>query len=141
LFFGSLIHVSKNLQKRGEKMAPKIKPKQPDTEAETKRYRLFDLSRKVLLAAVGAVALAQDEIEEYVKRLVERGEIAEKDGRALMQEVFERRKNIRAKMKQKAGRHLNEAFAQMDLPTRQDMEKISKRVAELSKKVDEFKQD
>jgi len=53
---------------------------------------LFQTARKVLLASVGAMALAQDEIEEFVNRLVERGEIAETDGRKLMQEIKERRK-------------------------------------------------
>ena len=42
---------------------------------------LFEASRRVLLAAIGAAALAQDEIEDFVKKLVDRGEIAEKDGK------------------------------------------------------------
>ena len=47
---------------------------------------------KVLLAGIGAVALAQEEVEEFVGRLVERGEIAEADGRKMMKDVLERRK-------------------------------------------------
>jgi hypothetical protein len=42
-----------------------------------------ELSRKVLLAGVGAAVLAQDEISDFVDRLVERGEIAEQDARNL----------------------------------------------------------
>ena len=37
--------------------------------------------RKVLQAGVGAFALTKDEVEDFVSKLVERGEIAEQDGR------------------------------------------------------------
>ena len=55
---------------------------------EAERSSLLEMSRKVLLAGVGAVALAQDEIEEFVNKLVERGEIAEKDGRKLIRDLI-----------------------------------------------------
>ena len=53
---------------------------------------LLEAVRKVLLASIGAVALAQDEIEDFVNKLVERGEIAEKDGKKLVRDLKERRK-------------------------------------------------
>ncbi|MCC6188241.1 MAG: hypothetical protein IT318_04375, partial [Anaerolineales bacterium] len=53
-------------------------------EMEADRNRLFEMARKVVLAAVGAAALAQDEAVDFVNRLVERGEIAEKDARKLI---------------------------------------------------------
>src|SRR4051812_14566433 len=51
-----------------------------------------ELLRKVALASVGAVVLAQEEIEEFVRRLVEKGEIAEKDGRTLVRDLLEKRR-------------------------------------------------
>ncbi|HEX9115766.1 MAG TPA: poly(hydroxyalkanoate) granule-associated protein, partial [Anaerolineae bacterium] len=49
---------------------------------------LVDVVRKVLLASIGAVALAQDEVEDFVNKLVDRGQIAEKDGRKLIKDVM-----------------------------------------------------
>lgn len=47
----------------------------------------FDIARKVVLAGVGAVVLAQEEIECFVAKLVERGELAEKEGKELVQDM------------------------------------------------------
>ena len=49
---------------------------------------------KVLLAGIGAAALAQEEIEDFVNRLVERGEIAEADGKKMIKDVLEKRKQM-----------------------------------------------
>src|SRR3989304_6244633 len=107
-------------------MSPKSKPiqvkttpveAQPEGAKEDKRLPFFRISRRVLLAAVGAAALAQDEIEEFINRLVERGEIAEMDGRKLMQEIVQHRKAKREKIKEEAGKRIGAAFARMDIPT------------------------
>src|SRR5689334_19341219 len=42
-----------------------------------------DALRKLLLAGIGAVALSRDETESFVNKLVERGEIAQKDAEKL----------------------------------------------------------
>jgi poly(hydroxyalkanoate) granule-associated protein len=120
-------------------MPPKKIENLPEKKPEARKLRIFDLSRKVLLAAVGAVALAQDEIEEYVQRLVERGEIAEKDGKSLMKEVLARRKKVREKIKQETSQRLSEAFSKMNMPTKQDFAQLKQEIAELSKKVEELK--
>ncbi|MCA9922570.1 MAG: phasin family protein, partial [Anaerolineales bacterium] len=48
--------------------------------------------RRVLMAGVGAVSLAQEEVEGFVTKLIDRGEIAEKDGRKLVDEFMDKRK-------------------------------------------------
>ena len=50
----------------------------------------FHPVRRMLMACLGAVALASDEVENFVHMLIERGEIAEQDGRKLLEEVTER---------------------------------------------------
>lgn len=121
-------------------MPPKTKATPKEVKPEARHSPLFDLSRKVLLAAVGAVALAQDEIEEFVQRLVDRGEIAEKEGRSLIQEILEQRKKAKEEIRHKAGQRLNEAFARMDLPTRQDIEQLQQKINELTEKIEQLKQ-
>ena len=56
------------------------KPKMEDVIPPEEANPLLDSARKVLMAAIGAVALAQDEIEAFINRLIERGEIAGNGG-------------------------------------------------------------
>ena len=58
-----------------------------DVLAENDPNPMVDMVRKVLLASIGAVALTQEEVEKVVNKLIERGEIAEKDGRKLINDT------------------------------------------------------
>jgi len=112
---------------------------QVQQEAKEKVSPLLDAVRRVLLASIGAVALAADEIEDFVNKLVERGEIAEKDGRKLVKDVLERRKEM-SPIEQKLDRQMDRFLTRLNIPTRDDVESLSARIADLSKKIDELKE-
>lgn len=99
---------------------------------------IFQTARKVLLASVGAMALAQDEIEDFVNRLIERGEIAETDGRKLMQEIKERRKANMGKAEDLFSSRMDSMIKRLNIPTKADIETLSEKIAALSKKMDEI---
>jgi poly(hydroxyalkanoate) granule-associated protein len=100
---------------------------------------LLETVRRVLLASFGAVALAQDEIEDFVDRLVERGEIAEKDGRKLVREVMDRRKKEAEKSEDAITKRVEEILDRMNVPAKADIEALGDKIAALSKKVEELK--
>ena len=114
---------------------------QVQQEAEEKVSPLLDAVRRVLLASIGAVALAADEIEDFVNKLVERGEIAKKDGRKLVKDVLERRKEMEMRpIEQKLDRQMDRFLTRLNISTRDDVESLSARIADLSKKIDELKE-
>jgi poly(hydroxyalkanoate) granule-associated protein len=106
---------------------------------EAERSSLLEMSRKVLLAGMGAVALAQDEIEEFVDKLVERGEIADKDGRKLVRDLMERHKKETKKAEKELDGRIEELLHRMNIPTKADIETLNAKVEALAKKVDELK--
>ena len=108
-------------------------------EVVEERRPLVEAVHKVLLAAVGAVAMAQDEIEDFVNKLVERGEIAEKDGRAMIRDLREKRKKKEVQAQEAVDTRIEELMERMDVPTKSDIEALSAKIAELSEKVDQLK--
>jgi len=104
-----------------------------ENNEQEKRSALYETSRKVLLAAVGAAVLAQEEIDGFVTRLTERGELAEKDARKLMREVMDRREKI-LKEKQAEAQRSHPSVA-----TKADIEALNARIAELTKALEELK--
>jgi poly(hydroxyalkanoate) granule-associated protein len=117
----------------------KVKAQKVVAEVKEEANPLFDAARRVVLAAVGAVALASDEAENFVTKLVERGEIAEKDARKLMKEVAERTaKQIKPAEKQLEKR-LEEVRSTLDVPTKADIDRLSDKIAELTAKVEALK--
>jgi poly(hydroxyalkanoate) granule-associated protein len=116
------------------KTNPVEKPSKPK-ESST----LFDGLRKVLLATIGAVALAQDEMEDFVQKLIERGEIAEKDGRKLIDEVKERRKKTQKGAEEEANKRVKDVLDHLNVATKKDIDDLGEKVTTLAKKVEELK--
>lgn len=114
---------------------PKIEDVTPPEEANP----LLDSARKVLMAAIGAVALAQDEIEAFINRLIERGEIAEKDGKKLFNDVMARRKKETDKAEDEVTKRMETILEKMKIPSKADIDTLSEKITTLTKKVDELK--
>ncbi len=102
----------------------------PESPNASTRRTLFELSRKMLLAGIGAAVLAQEEMESFVNRLVQKGELAENDARRLIKEVMDRREKM-----------AQEKAAQVHPPaaaTKADIDALAAKIAELNKKIEEL---
>ena len=120
-------------------MPTKVKEPVIEPVVDTEDNFLLEASRKVLLAAIGAVALAQDEIEDFVDRLVERGEIAEKDGKKLVHEVMDRRQKATKDVEDETGKRVHEVLNRMSIPSKKDIDDLSEKIGILTKKIEDFK--
>ncbi len=121
-------------------MADKINVEEEVTEASKD---FLNGVRRVLMAGLGAVTLAQEEVEGFVSKLVDRGEIAEKDGRKLIDELLDKRKKraeesskrVEAEIEQR----MDSLLSRMNVPSKKDIDSLSEKVTELTKKVEELK--
>jgi poly(hydroxyalkanoate) granule-associated protein len=118
-----------------KKAAPEVV--EPNGKEETNA--LLEAARKVLLAGIGAFALGKDEVEDFVDRLIERGEIAEKDGRKLVREVMDKRKKEAEKAEDEITKRVENVLDRMSVPSKADIEALSEKITNLSKKIDDLK--
>ncbi len=107
-------------------------------------------ARSLLLASVGAAALSKEEIETLVNRLVEKGEITEKDGRKLVEELVQRTKKVSATRVKKTTEHVSKTTSKtediltkrieavlntMNIPSKQDIDQLTRKIDALARKV------
>lgn len=125
-----------------------------DKMAETIKQDITGMAaavRRVLMAGVGVVALTKDEIEDFVGKLIERGEIAEQDGRRLVTEVLHRRRDkteeVMEKMQDETEKQVARAESMLDqriegilgrlnVPSKGDIDMLSEKISLLAEKVD-----
>ncbi len=104
---------------------------------------MLEMARKVLLAGIGAMALTQEEIEKFVGKLVERGEIAEKDGRKLIKDVMERRRkkssDVRSTTEDEVEKRMEDVLARMNIASKSDIDGLNRKITTLTKKLDDLK--
>ena len=116
-------------------MPAKKSVEEKNEESDHSGANLYDASRRILLAAIGAAAVAQEEIDGFISRMADRGEIAEKDAHKLMKEMWERREKIINE--KRSGLHHHHS----PIATRSDIETLSEKVAELTRKLEEMKKE
>lgn len=105
-----------------------------EKKESTRRSTLYEATRMILLAGIGAVSLAQDEVNSFLDKLVERGEMAESDARKLVREVIERREKLENERRQQAKE------AKPPAATRADIDALNARIAELTRKIEELRE-
>jgi poly(hydroxyalkanoate) granule-associated protein len=128
------------------------------TEAEQAATGMVAAVRRVLMAGVGVVVLTKDEIEDFVAKLIERGEIAEQDGRRLIGEVLHRQRKEAAEMADKVedvaekvqegtekqitraesmlDQRIEGILGRLNVPTKSDIDALSEKISLLAEKVD-----
>ena len=120
-------------------MAGKAREATKKAAENVSETRAYGAVRTITLAGLGAVALAQEEIQCFVKKLVERGEIAEQDGRQRASEVMEKRKKAAQKTEDQMDKQVTEILERLNVPSKADINALSGKITALTKKVDELK--
>jgi poly(hydroxyalkanoate) granule-associated protein len=105
-----------------------------------------EMLRRMLLASIGAVAITFDEAERFIQRLVERGELAQKDGEKVLNEMMERFRQQPQEMQSKAEdvggkveNNLEQFMGRMGVPSKRDIDELSAKVAQLAVRVEELR--
>jgi poly(hydroxyalkanoate) granule-associated protein len=130
-----------SLRTQEGEMAKKVEIVVEEPAEGTERSPLYEATRKMVLASMGAMALAQEEVEQFVGKLVERGEIAEKEGKKLVREAMDRRKKETKKAEGELDKRMEEILARMNVPSKSDIDALSAKITALTKKVDELKKE
>ena len=109
-------------------------------------HTFIELVRKMLLAGVGAVAMSRDETEQFVNKLVERGELAQKDAEKLLRDVQSRLRHNRPdvqeqaeKVTARAQQGMEDFLNRLNIPSKRDIEDLSAKIAQLAARVEELR--
>jgi polyhydroxyalkanoate synthesis regulator phasin len=111
---------------------------QENKETSRPRGTLYETTRTILLAGIGAISLAQDEINNFLDKLVERGEMADADARKLVREVMDRRESLEHERREQL-KERRSVKAAANSPTRADIDALNERIAELTRQIDELR--
>jgi polyhydroxyalkanoate synthesis regulator phasin len=90
-----------------------------------------DALERVALAAVGALALTADRIEELAGDLSERGGMRRDEARQLIEDSISRWRGDAARFGERAGEGLAGVLRQLGLVTREELDELELRVAQL----------
>lgn len=121
-----------------EEVEVKVTSEQPAAHAPT----LFEGVRRLVLASIGAVAITRDEAEKVIDQLVERGELAQKEGERLTSELTQKLRASRAEV-ESGGSHLNRQIEQgieqvlgrLNIPSKREIDELTAKISQLNAQI------
>ncbi|MCA9974721.1 MAG: phasin family protein [Anaerolineales bacterium] len=119
-------------------------------EIGSMRQNLVGNGRKLFQAGLGVMGLGQDnisttrtDINEFIHKLMDRGQLLEEDGRKFFDDMMEKRKqqagNLAEKAETQVEDRINVVLHRMNIPTKEDIDALATKIDTLNKKVTELK--
>jgi poly(hydroxyalkanoate) granule-associated protein len=112
------------------------------SNAQAANIWFVDNMRRLLMAGLGAFALSFDEAEKFVGKLVERGELAQKDAEKILSDVQARVTPARppvAQVSERVESGVEEFLNRLNIPSKRDIDDLSAKIAQLSARVEELR--
>ena len=89
--------------------------------------------RKAMLIGIGLVATTREKVEESIAELVKKGELSEKEGKELVNELLERSKKVKEEWDKRVERAIADAFGRLSIPTKRELDELKVRVEALER--------
>lgn len=95
---------------------------------------MFDIIKRTMLTGVGLAAMTKDKVEELAKELAEKGELSEKEGRDLVDELLKKSEQARKDLETKVEDVVHKVLGKIDVATKKEIDMLEKRIKSLEKK-------
>jgi len=96
---------------------------------------MIELFEKTLLAGMGALSLSQKKAEELIQELRQRFDVSEEEGKVLLSRLQESARENQQKLEELARGEVRLACERMGVVTREELDKLAKKVAQLEKQL------
>jgi poly(hydroxyalkanoate) granule-associated protein len=137
--------VAKAQRKVELKLVPKVESRMREMEKgmEDLVEQIADVTSKTIYFGLGATVLMREGVEDFFDKAVKKGQEAEKDVRETIKSMFKmerKAKRVEESLEERIETGVRRVLDALDIPSKSDVEKLSKRVAELSGRVSKLTQ-
>jgi len=96
---------------------------------------MLEFIKKAVFIGAGLASMTAEKIEEAVAEIVRKGEISEKQGRELIQDLKDRSGKARKDLGDRVEKMIEEALQKLKIPTRKEVDELKARVERLEKEM------
>ena len=94
---------------------------------------MFDFIKRAVFFGAGLASMTAEKVEEAVSEIVKRGELTEKQGRELVQDLMERSTKARKDLTERVDKMIQDTLQKLNIPTRREIDELKARVEQLEK--------
>jgi len=90
-----------------------------------------DYMKKLGLFGIGVYAMTEEKIDEYVKELIESGEINREEGKKYVQELIDRKNEQQEDLEEKISSKVKETFGKTEIASKEEIKALEDKIAKL----------
>ena len=94
-----------------------------------------DLIKKTYYMGLGAIASIQDKAEEIANQLIEKGELKENEKPEFIKDLIEEGEKFKSNIDEKIQSAVDTAIKKLNIPTKDDIDEINKKIDQLMKEL------
>ncbi len=102
---------------------------------------MFDILKKTMLFSAGIASMTREKMEKFAEEMVKRGEISEKEGRELVDDLIARSKKARQDFEDSVTNAVAKTLEKLNIPQRSEIESLRARIEELEKSKEDKKDE
>jgi polyhydroxyalkanoate synthesis regulator phasin len=92
---------------------------------------MLDLIKKTVLTGVGLAGLTRDKVEKLARALAKQGNLSEKEGQKLIEDLSKRADKAKKDFEAQIARLVKRTVRGINLATKEDMAKLTERIKKL----------
>ncbi|MCX5883802.1 MAG: hypothetical protein NTU74_19005 [Deltaproteobacteria bacterium] len=96
---------------------------------------MLDFIKKTMLTGIGIAMKTKDELEEWVKEIVKKGEISENEGKDFLDNVKRKSKEAQKDFEEKVESKFKDLLKKADIATRNEVNDLKNEIEELKKTI------
>jgi len=96
---------------------------------------MLDFIKKSMLTGIGIAMKTRDELEEWVREIVKKGEMSETEGRSFLEDLKNKSKEAQKDFEDKIESKFKELLKKADIATRDEVNDLKNEIEALKKTV------
>lgn len=97
---------------------------------------ISDLLRRIVLASVGAAAVGKDELDEFIRRAREKGDLTTADAQKLKDKLTDSFKRVPGGWEDAIDSSIRAALRRLNIPDRAEIERLQATIDRLTRKIE-----
>ncbi|MBT9143561.1 MAG: hypothetical protein DDT29_01969 [Dehalococcoidia bacterium] len=95
----------------------------------------MDIIKKAMLLGLGVISLTKEKAEEFVDDLIKRGEVTREERFKIVDKLLKEAEKQEEELFGKISETVQKVITDLGLPTKKDLDKISKRLEAIEKRI------
>jgi polyhydroxyalkanoate synthesis regulator phasin len=96
---------------------------------------MLDFIKKTMLTGIGIAMKTKEELEEWVKEIVKKGEMSENEGKSFLEDIKRKSKEAQKDFEEKIESKFKDLLKKADIATRDEINDLKNEIEELKKTV------